>query len=182
MTKVKLYNRYPISSILVYNGTTLFHFLIGGLILSYSSRFFGVFGTVLGLLYISVSLFEMYILIPLQVCRNCVYFKLENGLCISGLNVLAQRIATEGSSSNFAERAKGLFCPNNLYIVSLVIPILCGIPILITAFSSTLLILEISLFILLATRFLYIIPRIACVHCLSKFICPQAGKMGVREK
>src|SRR5271157_4730479 len=109
MTKVKLYNRYPISSILVYNGTTLFHFLIGGLILSYSSRFFGVFGTVLGLLYISVSLFEMYILIPLQVCRNCVYFKLENGLCISGLNVLAQRIATEGSSSNFAERAKGLF-------------------------------------------------------------------------
>lgn len=182
MTKAKLYNRYPLSSILVYNGTTILHFMAGGLILSYSSRFWGSFGIILGLLYISLSLVEMYILMPLQVCRNCVYFKLENGLCISGLNVLSRRFAREGNPSNFAQRAQGLFCPNNLYIVSLAIPILGGIPLLIAAFSLPICILEIVLFILLATRFLYIIPRMACVHCSSKFICPQAGQMGVREK
>lgn len=182
MIKAKLYNRYPISSVLVYNGSTLLHFLIGGLIFSYSSRFIGIFGTVLGLLYISVSLTEMYILMPLQVCRNCVYFTLEKGLCISGLNVLSRRFAREGNPSSFGQRAQGLLCPNNLYVFSLAIPILGGIPLLIAAFSLPVFILEVFLFVLLATRFLYIIPRIACVHCLSKFICPQAGQMGVREK
>jgi hypothetical protein len=42
--------------------------------------------------------------------------------------------------------------------------------------------LEIILFSMLAIRFFIIFPRLACIHCLSKFVCPQAGQMGVREK
>ena len=35
--------------------------------------------------------------------------------------------------------------------------------------------------ILLVTRFFFIIPKLACLHCQAKFVCPQAGMMGVRE-
>jgi hypothetical protein len=35
--------------------------------------------------------------------------------------------------------------------------------------------------ILLLFRFFIIFPKIACIHCYAKYICPQAGQMGVRE-
>jgi|WetSurMetagenome_2_1015567.scaffolds.fasta_scaffold235203_2 hypothetical protein len=181
-SKAILYNRYPLLNIIIYNGTTLLHFIIGGVILFYTNHFWGKLGISIGLLYILLSLFEMYVMMPLQVCKNCIYFKLENGLCISGMNILAKKIATKGSTSDFPNRAKGPFCANNLYILTLIFPILCGIPILILNYSILLLILVISLFVLLGIRFVIIIPKLACVHCLSKFICPQAGQMGVREK
>ena len=180
--KAVLYNNYPFSSVLTYNASTILHFLIGGLIISYSNWFFGATGTIAGLLYIVLSIFELYVLMPFQVCKNCVYFRLEGGLCVSGLNLVAKKIAKKGDPSDFPKRAEGLFCPNNLYVFSLVFPILCGVPILILDFSFTLLFLESFLFVLLIARFFFIIPRMACVHCLSKFVCPQAGQMGVREK
>lgn len=181
-SKAELYNRYPLLNIIIYNGTTLLHFIIGGMILFYTKHFWGNLGITFGLLYIFLSLFDMYVMMPLQVCKNCVYFSLENGLCISGMNILAKKIAKKGSTSDFSNRAKGPFCPNHLYIASLIFPIVCGIPILIFNFSILLLTLVIFLFLLLSIRFVFIIPKLACVHCLSKFICPQAGQMGVREK
>jgi len=182
MKKAKLYDRYPLSSILTYNGITVLHFLVGGVVLFSTVRFFGVWGGVLGLSYASFSFIEMYVMMPLQVCRNCVYVRLENGMCISGLNVIARKVEKKGDASDFPKRAQGLFCPNNLYILSLVFPILAGIPILVLNYSNSLLCLEILLFMLLAARFLYVIPQLVCVHCRSKFVCPQAGQMGVREK
>ena len=180
--KAELYHRFPLSTILIYNGATILHFLIGSIIFLHSAFFLGKFAPNLALFYFLFSILEMYIVMPIQVCRNCVYFRLENGLCVSGLNLLTREFTSNGNPSNFHKRAVGLFCPNNLYIFSLVFPIICGIPILIFNFSYTLLSLEIFLFILLITRFIYIIPRLACVHCLAKFTCPQAGQMGVREK
>lgn len=180
--KAKLYNRYPLLNIIIYNGTTLLHFILGGIILFFTNVFWGNFGIAFGLVYIFLSFFEMYVMMPLHVCKNCVYFNLENGICISGMNILSKKITSKGSTSDFSNRAKGLFCQNNLYILSLIFPILCGIPILILNFSILLLILVISLFVLLGLRFVFVIPKLACVHCLSKYICPQAGQMGVREK
>jgi hypothetical protein len=181
-SKAQLYKRYPLVNVVIYNGSSVVHFIVGGMLLASTSHFLGTSGIVLGLLYIILSLLEMYVLMPLQVCKNCVYVNLENGLCISGMNVYAKKLAPPGSTSEFSSRAKGPFCPNNLYILSLVFPIIGGIPILIFSFSIPLLILEISLFVLLVLRFFIIIPKLACVHCLSKFICPQAGQMGVRER
>ena len=85
---VNLYTRYPLSSILTYNGTTIAHYLLGGtgIILGYNSWI----GYLLGSLYIVLSLAEMYMHMPLKVCPNCVYYKLDNSLCISGLNVVCQ--------------------------------------------------------------------------------------------
>jgi hypothetical protein len=180
--KAKLHHRYPFSTIAVYNGSTIIHFVLGGIILCQTNRFFGSFGYILGIVYVLGSLLEMYLIMPLQVCRNCVYFGLENGRCVSGLNLLSKKLAIRGSTQNFSRRAEGLFCPNNIYLFSLAFPIIGGIPILVVNFSIQLLLLVASLFLLLIIRFFFIIPRLACLHCLSKFICPQAGQMGVRDK
>lgn len=182
MIKAELYTRYPFPSVFIYNASTILHFTVGGLILCATNKFIGPWGIAIGLLYILFAHFEMYIMMPLQVCKNCVYYRLSGGLCISGLNAVAKKIARPGNPSDFPKRAVGLLCPNNIYIFNLAFPILCGIPILIFNFSYSLLFLEIFLFTLLVVRFFFIIPQLACLHCLSKFVCPQAGQMGVREK
>jgi hypothetical protein len=182
MNKAKLYKRYPISSILIYNGITIIHFFLGGIIIASTGYFWGLMGTIFGVSYFILSLIEMYIVMPLQVCKNCVYYRLENGLCISGLNLWARKIAKPGASKFFPSRAKGSFCPNNIYILTLIFPILAGVVILLIHFTVVSLIGIAVLFMLLMLRFFLMIPKLACVHCYSKFICPQAGQMGVREK
>lgn len=118
-TKVRLYKRYPLSSVLLYNGSTILHFLLGsaGIMLGYRS--WPWVGYAFGLLYLVFALAEMYVLMPLAVCPHCAYYRLKGGLCISGLNVVSQRFAGEGDPRLFARRAEGLLCPNNLYLVSL---------------------------------------------------------------
>ena len=119
---------------------------------------------------------------PLTVCPHCVYYKLKNSLCISGLNVISKRFAKSGGANKLGNRAKGVFCFNNMYIFALIIPILVTIPALIINYSVLLLILFISLVVLLMFRFFILFVKIACLHCRAKFTCPQAGQMGVRER
>jgi hypothetical protein len=174
--KVQLYTRYPTPSILIYNGTTALHFLLGGIgiILGYQSTI----GYILGSLYLAFSFAEMYVYMPLKVCPNCVYYKLDNSICISGLNVVSRKVAKEGNMKDFPNRAKGFFCSNNLYIASLVIPIVALIPALILNFSVLVLIILLIIVGLLLFRFFVIFPKIACVHCRAQNICPQAQSMG----
>ena len=173
--KVGLYNRYPWSSILIYNGTTILHFALGGagIMLGYAS----LFGYVLGALYLAFAFGEIYILMPLTVCPNCVYYRLENSLCISGLNVVSRKLAGAGDVKKFERRAKGPFCSNNLYIASMVIPIIVMIPALVLNFSFIVLVLLLVIVALLAFRFFVIFSKIACLHCRAKKICPQAQSM-----
>jgi hypothetical protein len=182
MQKAEIYDRYPISSVVIYNGSTILHFLTGGLILLFLTKIIGFSGIAVSALYIVLAFLEMYVIMPLKVCPSCVYFRTSGSLCISGLNVWSKMIAKPGNSTDFPQRAQGLFCQNNLYITSLVFPILLGVLILILKFNLLLLFFEIGLFLLLVLRFFLIIPSLACVHCRSKFVCPQAGQMGVREK
>jgi len=174
---VQVYTRYPLSSILIYNGTTIVHYLLGGtgIILGYN---FWI-GFLIGILYLAFSFAEMYVHMPLKVCSNCVYYKLDNSRCISGLNIVSRRVAKEGNVKEFPSRAKGMFCPNNLYIVSLVIPIIVMIPALIMNFSFLVLAILIIVVGLLVFRFFVIFPKIACVHCRAKNVCPQARSMGL---
>jgi hypothetical protein len=124
----------------------------------------------------------MYIIMPLTVCPNCVYYKLDNSLCISGLNVVSKKIAKEGNPNNFVKRAEGLLCFNNMYIATLIIPMIAIIPALVMNFSILLLVIFLTLIALLVFRFFVIFTKIACLHCRAKYICPQAGQMGVRER
>jgi len=177
---VKVYTRYPLSSVLIYNGTTILHFLLGGtgIILGYNSWI----GYLLGSLYLAFSFVEMYMLMPLKVCPNCVYYMLDNSICISGMNMVSRKVAKKGDVKDFPRRAKGPFCPNNLYIASLVIPIMVMIPALVLNFSVPVLAILLIVVGLLLFRFFVIFPKIACVHCRAKNVCPQAQSMGLGSK
>ncbi|MFC2044810.1 hypothetical protein ACFLT8_06445 [Chloroflexota bacterium] len=179
-SSVQFYTRYPLLNILIYNGTTIIHYLLGGtgIILGYNSWI----GYLIGIFYVALSFAEMYLHMPLKVCPNCVYFKLDNSICISGLNVVSRKIAKEGDVKYFPNRAKGMFCPNNLYIASLTIPIVAMIPALILDFSFVVLAILLIVIGLLIFRFFVIFPRIACVHCRAQNICPQAQSMGFSKE
>jgi hypothetical protein len=174
--KPKLYTKYPLSSVVIYNGATVGHYALSGIgiILGYGSWI----GYLLGSLYLAFSFFEMYWHMPRKVCCNCVYFKLENSLCVSGLNLVSRKIAKGGNVADFPSRAKGLLCPNNLYVASLAAPILAIIPALFLNFSLLLLVILLILIGLLLFRFFVIFPKIACVHCRAQNVCPQAQSMG----
>lgn len=180
-SKAVLYSRYPLSSILIYNGSTVAHYVLGGIGIIIGYNFSSWTGYLFGVLYLVFSFVEMYVIMPLTVCPNCVYYKIEDALCISGLNVVSKRIAKEGNPENFAKRAEGLFCFNNMYIATLIIPIIAIIPALFMNHSMLLLIIFFALIALLVFRFFVIFIKIACLHCRAKFKCPQAGQMGVRE-
>ena len=180
--KAKLYSRYPLSSVLIYNSSTIFHFLLGGagIVIGYS--FSPWAGYTFGGLYLLVSFLEMYVIMPLTVCPNCVYHRVKDWLCVSGLNILSKRIAKAGDLKDFPRRAQGLLCPNNLYLASLIVPIVAMVPALIVNFSIVLLIIFLAVVGLLLFRFFIIFPRIACLHCRAKYECPQAEAMGVRNR
>lgn len=180
MAKAKLYTRYPLSSVLIYNGSTILHYLLGGagIIVGYKLSLASI---IFGYLYFAFSFLEMFVVFPLTVCPSCVYFRMKNSLCISGMNAVAKILAKEGKQEDFPKRAKGLVCANNLYMASLLIPIIAVIPALILNFSFLLMILFLVLVGLLLFRFFVIFPKIACLHCCAKFKCPQAEAMGVRD-
>jgi hypothetical protein len=181
-TKARLYSRYPLSSVLIYNGSTILHFLLGGVGIALGYSFSSWAGYTFSVLYLVFSFVEMYGVMPLTVCPNCVYYRAKESLCVSGLNILSKKIAKEGNLKDFHRRAEGLFCPNNLYLVSLVVPIPAMIPALIVNFSVVLLLIFLGVIGLLLFRFFIIFPKIACLHCRAKYECPQAGAMGVRDR
>ena len=179
--KAKLYTRYPLSSLLIYNGATILHFLLGGIGIILGYNFSSWAGYTFGTLYLAFSFVEMVVMMPLTVCPNCVYYRMQNSLCISGLNVISKKIAKEGDLKDFPNRAEGLFCNNNLYMAALVVPIIAMIPALILNFSFFLLVIFLGVVGLLLFRFFVIFPKIGCVHCSAKYKCPQAEAMGVRN-
>ena len=178
--KAEPHTRYPTSSIFIYNGATILHFLFGGIgiLLGYS---FSWWGTLFGVLYVVFAFSEMYVLMPLKVCPNCVYYLLEDSVCVSGMNVVSKKVAKQGNLEDFPNLASGLLCPNNLYMAALGVPILAMSPALFFNYSLNLLVVFLFVVALMLFRFFVIFPKIACVHCRAKQKCPQAGQMGVRE-
>jgi hypothetical protein len=124
----------------------------------------------------------MYLLMPLKVCPNCVYYKQDNTLCIAGINVISRKIAKAGSVTDLPKRAKGMFCPNNLYLASLALPIIGIIPALFLNFSWLIVTILVVLIGLLLFRFFVVFPKIACNHCRAKNICPNASAMGLSDR
>lgn len=178
--KAEIYIRYPLSSILIYNGVTFLHFLLGGIGIILGYGFSGA-SYLFGALYLAFAFAQMYVLMPLTVCPNCVYYSLDDALCTSGLNVIAKKIARPGDPKDFPNRARGLLCHNNLYLAALVLPIIAMLPALVLNFSFVLLVIFLTVVGLLLFRFFVIFTRIACVHCSAKYDCPNAAQTGVRD-
>jgi hypothetical protein len=175
--KPRTYVRYPLSGLLIYNGSTALHYLIGGagIMFGYSS----LSGYVVGGVYLVFAFLQMYVLMPLAVCPNCVYYRLKDSLCVSGMNVVSRRIAAEGDLKAFGNRGEGILCHNNLYMAALFIPIVAMIPALATSFSLPLLALFLAVVALLLFRMFVVFPKVACVHCSAKHECPNARSMGL---
>jgi hypothetical protein len=179
--RAELYKRYPAANILIYHGSTVLHFVLGGIGIALGYSFAGWAGTLFGALYLVLALAEMYVLMPLAVCPSCVYYRMGEAVCISGLNRVSRRIAKAGDARDFPKRAQGALCPNNLYIASLVVPLVAMLPALAVNFSFLLLALFLAVLGLLLFRFFVIFSKLACLHCHAKFKCPQAEAMGVRN-
>jgi hypothetical protein len=179
--RAELYKRYSAASILTYHGSTVLHFVLGGIGIALGYSFAGWAGTLFGALYLVLALAEMYVLMPLAVCPSCVYYRMGEAVCITGLNRVSRRIAKAGDARDFPKRAQGALCPNNLYIASLVVPLIAMLPALAVNFSFLLLALFLAVLGLLLFRFFVIFPKLACLHCHAKFKCPQAEAMGVRN-
>jgi len=135
-----------------------------------------------GALYLAFAFAEMYLVMPLTVCPNCVYYGMKDAVCVSGLNVISVRMAKKGDIKDFSKRARGIFCHNNMYIASLVIPVIAIIPALIINFSFVLLAIFILLLGLFIFRFFLLLPKIICPHCSAKNVCPNAQAMGLSSK
>jgi hypothetical protein len=174
-TRAEVYTRYPISSVLIYNGTTILHYLFGGfgIIFGYN---FSQTSYFFGFLYLAFAFLQMYLLMPLIVCSHCVYYRMERSLCVSGLNVISMMIAKEGNPQDFSKRGNYPSCHNILYMAALFIPIIAMIPALIINFSLILLIIFIIVLGLLLYRFFVVFPNVACVHCSAKLKCPNASQ------
>jgi hypothetical protein len=146
--------------------------------LGYNASWLGV---ALGSLYLTFAFAQMYVLMPLMVCPNCVYYRLESSRCISGMNWISKKVAREGQIRDFSKRGEGLFCHNNLYMAAKVLPIVAIIPALILNFSFLLLAIFLAVVGLLLFRIFIVFPKIACIHCRSRNICPNAQAMGLSK-
>jgi hypothetical protein len=176
--KVEAFKRYPLSYVLVYNGITVIHFLLGGMGIIYGYSFTWA-GKLIGFVYLAFAFIQMYVVLPLTICPACDYYHQKNSRCMSGLNVISKRVWHCSETKDLSKRSQGFFCHNHLYIMSLVIPIIIIIHALIFNFSLFLLFLLVILFGLLLFRILIIIPKMACLHCCAKHTCPNAEAMGI---
>ncbi len=179
--KTRVYTRYPASYIALYNGVTVLHFALGGagIMLGYGPSWLAY---LFGALYLAFAFIEMYLVMPFTVCPNCVYYGMKDAICISGLNVFSMKIARKGDIKDFSGRARGLLCHNNMYIASLVLPVIALIPALIINFSYLTLALFLAILGLLLFRFFVLFTRIVCIHCLAKNVCPNAQSMGLSNR
>ena len=178
--KAILHKKYPLSSTLIYDGITILHYLFGGLGIFVGFNF-SVLGISIGVGYMIFATAQMFILMPLTVCKNCVYYDMKDSRCISGLNLFSRKITKKGDPKNFKKRAEGIFCYNNIYMASFFIPIISNAILLIINFSLSLLFLLLGTIGFLVFRFFVIFPKIACLHCYAKFQCPIGEMIGVRE-
>jgi hypothetical protein len=180
MADSKLYKHYPLSALFIYNGVTLVHFSLGaaGIVIAYDRL---TAAWMIAAAYLAFALVEMYVVMPLKVCPSCVYYRMDDSLCVSGMNVVSKRFAGKRPVSDFPLRAEGLLCHNNMYMGSLFAPLLAMLPALFFNFTPLLLVIFLAVLALLLFRFFVIFPKVACVHCYAKNRCPNAIKMGMAE-
>jgi hypothetical protein len=175
----KVYTHYPLANIAVYNGVTLAHYGLGasGLLLGYAR--WPMLSWTAGMVYLVFALGQMYVLMPLMVCPSCAYRRIDGARCISAMNLVSARIAPLADPDDFPKRARGALCHNNLYMASLIAPLVLLLPALVIAFSWALLTIFLALLAIFALRLFVVFPYVACGHCAAKGRCPNAKAMGI---
>ena len=104
-SSLKVYKRYPLANLAIYNGVTPAHYGLGaaGIILGHGRWPALAWGA--GLLYLVFALAQMYVLMPLVVCPSCAHRRIDDARCISALNLVSAGIAPLGDPEDFPPRA-----------------------------------------------------------------------------
>lgn len=174
------YSRYPLKNVITYNLVTILHYIFGFAGILYALNFSNT-AQIAAVFYVSFAFVQMYVLMPIMVCPNCVYTKKPGMFCVTGLNIIARKLPVEGDINNFADRGKGILCHNNLYLAAKIIPLVIMLPFVFINYSPTLLGIFLIVLALLLLRIFYLFKKLACAACLAKNICPNAQSMGLSE-
>jgi hypothetical protein len=179
MSGIVIHSRYPASSVVLYNGTTVVHFGLAtaGLVVVFSR--WPLVGWLLGGVYCVFAFAQMYLVMPLAVCPHCAYRTMSAARCVSGLNLLSGRFSRVRSPEEFGRRGEGALCHNNLYMAALVAPLALVLAGLLFNYSLAGLVVLLVLAGMMAFRYFILFKRIACPHCAARGRCPNAKAMGI---
>jgi hypothetical protein len=174
----RAYAVYPLGHVLLYDGLTAAHFLLGALGV-YLAVGGGAWAWGASGIYLLFAFGQMYVIMPLAVCPHCVYRRMENARCISGNNLLSARMTRERDLDGFEKRGQGVLCHNNLYLAALALPLVVMLPGLVLGFSWGLLGAFLGVLAMMLFRFFVVFPKVACGNCAAKARCPNARQMGL---
>jgi len=171
MKKPKIYDNYPLRTVILANIFMLAVYVAGAYILFALSL-------ITGILYVAyLVLLELYFL--KEGCIHCCYY---GKLCAFGKGAVAALLFEKGAPEKFCERELDFkdFIPQVLVVL---IPLIVGIALLISrGFNLLILIAMIyPVFSWFAVNpFLY--GKLACLHCKQGSICCPALKFFIKEK
>lgn len=162
---------YPVSTVIVANLVTLLVYAIGAFILSRYSTLL-VIACLLFILALEFRLVRGH-------CVDCYYFKKT---CAFGRGRLSALFFCKGSPENFCHTTmtwKDILPDFLLFIV----PAIAGIALLVSAFSTMVLVLVIALLILGFAGNAFVRANLACRFCRQRVIgCPAEKLFEKREK
>ena len=161
MKDITAFERFPLSIVLVSNGLAISIYAIGVYVLAQC----GIWWAVLYLLYCGG--FEMRLL--RYHCVNCHYY---DKVCAFGKGKLSALLFKKGDPQKFAEKdVKWVDLAPDLLV--LILPLIGGIVLLVTAFNWVILVLLIVLLVLSFAGNAFVRGSYACKYCKQKELgCP----------
>jgi hypothetical protein len=173
--KLRSFRRYPLWTVLLTNGLTCVHYVVGASAIVFAYQNHPVIGWPISVAYFVFAMVQLYVLMPLVVCPGCVYRTIQGGRCPSGLNWISARLLrAPAQSAGFETRSQGALCQSTLCLWSLVVPLPIALPGLVIAFSWTAFALSLAVCMLTAVRLAGVFRLVVCPHCLARRWCPVA--------
>jgi hypothetical protein len=173
------YHSYPIPYVVVYNTTTAGYFLIG----AFGIALIGMSGLSIGLAiaYLVFALGQAYVYMPLQVCPHCAYARIRGGRCVSGMDCVSRTLRSPRDPGGLSRRERDPLGHNTVFHAALLFPLFVMLVGFAYGFSWPLAVTFLLAVGLLALRIHLVLPHVACAHCASRRICPNARSMGVAD-
>ena len=173
--KSRSFRRYPLWRVLLTNGLTFVHYVVGASAIVFAYPNYPILGWPIGLAYFVYAAVQLYVLMPLVVCPSCVYRGIQGGRCPSGLNLISARLSRAPmQTAGFDTRTEGTLCQSSLCLWSLVVPLPIALPGLAISFSWMGLALSVAVAVLAAVRLTGVFRLVVCSHCLARRWCPVA--------
>ncbi len=170
---------YPLPYVVLYNTTTGGYFLVGTL----GIAVIGMSGPSIGLAaaYLLFALGQAYVYMPLSVCPHCAYARIRDGRCVSGMDCISRTLRDPRDPEGLTDRERDRFGHNAVFHTALLFPLIVMLVGFAYGFSWPLAATFLIAVGLLTLRIHLVLPRMACPHCASRGICPNARSMGVAD-